>query len=319
MKKGTVVGGQANGDTARKAPRGMLPPTGAGPVEVTPEWVAEQQQASGPAEGVRPNRSGPALESSGTSSAPAQTTPRGGADSGLQLVSLLPSEIVASLKADLPAASDDVRTVIAACERRLHAAGMLHESMKKKALDAYFYYAGPAVRLVHATESWRETVDPATGAPCRSWSAWLRSVKVSRQQAERMTKEEPLMQALKGLDVKQLNTSQIDALAPVLNNFGVGEVRRLWAAALGWGDISGPSLLRLRAQLGLEPDRAISEGEEKKSPAATPPVLRFQTTAGTFDASQVRAVARTQPQIARLVAQTILDELGPEESESEED
>jgi hypothetical protein len=303
MKKGTVVGGQANGEASAKAPRGMLPPTGNGPIEVTRETLGSTAVLPAPKtdDKVQP-----------------EVAVRPGSNSPLQVASLVPPEVAASLEAELPAASEDLRTVITACEKRLHAAGMLHEAMKKKALTTYFYFAGPAVRLAHASESWRETVDPATGKRCRSWSAWLRSVKVSRQHAERMTKEEPLMEALKGLDVKQLNTAQIDALAPVLNRSGASEVRRLWTAAVGWGDTSGPSLMRLRAQLGLESGKEISEGEEESTSSAPDlPILRFQTKAGTFDANQVRTVARHQPEIARLVARTILDELGDEDPTEE--
>ena len=294
MKKGQVVGGQGSGGVATKPGRGMLPPTGNGPIEVTREAL-EELSGDGAIEKVE--------------AAEAEATQK--EDSDAWLDNYLPSEVAASLKGDLPAEKDDTRTVISACEKRLHAAGMLHESLKKNALSAYFYYAGPAVRLVYSTESWRDTVDPATGKQCRSWSAWLRSVGVSRQHAERMTKEEPLMRALKDLDVKQLNTTQIDALSPVLNRFGPIEVKRLWTAAVGWGDTSGPSLLKIRVQLGLEPDRAISEGEEESAVTSPDlPVLRFQTKAGTFDANQVRTVARHQPDIALLVARTILDELG---------
>lgn len=316
MRKGQVVGGQG---TAEKPRRGMLPPTGNGPIEVTRETLEDSgKPENDPAPEMRDiiltSGQQPPKQQSATSPAKRATQARDGlTKEGLQLVTLLPPEVIASLEARLPEASADLRTVISACEKRLHAAGLLHDSLKKKTLSAYFYFAGPAVRLAYATQSWQSTVDPATGRPCRSWSAWLRSVNVSRQHAERMTKEEPLMEALKGLEVKQLNTTQIDAMAPVLNNHGVSGVRKLWVAALGWGDVSGPSLLRLRAQLGLEPDRVISEGDAELKSTPDLPVLRFQTKAGTFDAAQVREVARHQPEIARLVAQTILDELGPGE------
>jgi hypothetical protein len=39
-------------------------------------------------------------------------------------------------------------------------------------------------------------------------------------------------------------------------------------------------------------------------------VLRFQTSAGTFDDARVREVARAQPEVALLVARTIYAELG---------
>jgi hypothetical protein len=81
---------------------------------------------------------------------------------------------------------------------------------------------------------------------------------------------------------------------------------------MGWGDTSAPSLLKIRTQLGYEPDKAISEGEDGNSGDDTP-VLKFQTKAGVFDAARVREAARAQPDIALLVAKEIFAVLGVEQ------
>ncbi|MFE0472450.1 hypothetical protein ACFW2V_12635 [Streptomyces sp. NPDC058947] len=288
MKKGTVVGGRANGNATDKTPRGMLPPTGNGPIEVTRETLGEAT-GDNPVEAAVPKQA-------------ASPT----------LADLVPAAVRDILTADLPEAGEPAE-VIVACEKRLYAANALLDAMQKKTLNTYFDYAGPAVRLAWATESWRACKDPDTGNPCRSWSAWLRIVKVSRQHAYRMTKEEPIREALTGLDVGKLGVRQIDALSPVLTNFGQKAVREVWTSALGWGDTAAPSLLKVRRQLGYEPDRQISEGEEESTASSSDlPVLRFQTKPGTFDARLVREVARAQPDIALLVAKEIFSELGVE-------
>jgi hypothetical protein len=267
----------------------MLPPTGNGPIEVTRETLAEEAGDGNSVKAAMPKQV-----------------------SSPTLADLVPAPVRDILTAELPE-TGEAAEVIVACEKRLYAANALLEAMQKKTLTTYFEYAGPAVRLAWATESWRACKDPDTGKECRSWSAWLRIVKVSRQHAYRMTKEEPIREALAGLDVGKLGVRQIDALAPVLTNFGQKAVREVWTTAMGWGDTSAPSLLKIRRQLGYEPDRQVSEGDEElPSSGSDLPVLRFQSKPGTFDARLVREVARAQPDIALLVAKEIFAELGVE-------
>jgi hypothetical protein len=289
MKKGQVIGGATANGTKR---RGMLPPSGEGPIEVTREVVDSSTD-------VEPSAT--TLPAQASAQTPSPT-----------LADLVPATVRDILTADLPESGEPAE-VIVACEKRLYAANSLLEAMQKKTLDTYFEYAGPAVRLAWATESWRACKDPDTGKDCRSWSAWLRIVKVSRQHAYRMTKEEPIREALSGLDIGKLGVRQIDVLSPVLTNFGQKAVREVWVTAMGWGDTSAPSLLKVRRQQGYEPNKQISEGEEDASGRGSDlPVLRFQAKPGTFDAQRVREVARAQPDIALLVAKEIFAELGVE-------
>lgn len=290
MVKAQIIGGA---EGARKEGRRsrMLPPTGEGPIEVTPETLKEIPSVA-PVE----------------KTVPTQPTAKAAPSS---LTDLVPEPVRDILTAELPS-SGEAADIIVACEKRLYAANALLEAMQKKTLASYFHFAGPAVRLAWTTESWRATIDPSTGKECRSWSAWLRTMKVSRQHAYRMTKEEPIMQALKGLGVTKLGVRQIDALSPVLTSFGEKAVREVWTTAMGWGDTSAPTLLKVRAQLGYEPDRVISEGDEAASGGDSLPLLKFQTKPGVFDAQRVREAARAQPEIALLVAKEIFAELGVE-------
>ncbi|WP_309049312.1 hypothetical protein [Streptomyces sp.] len=220
----------------------------------------------------------------------------------------LPEAIQAALVEALPE-DGEPGDIITACEKRLHAAQLLRDAMEQRTLTAYFHYAGPAVRLAHKG-SWRHIIDPTTGKPCRSWSAWLRTVNVSRQHAFRMVKEEPLLEALAGLEgVGALGVRQIDVLSPVLNNYGKDSVRLVWTTAAASGDTSAKALEAVRDQLGFTTAKEVDE-DEPPTTATSTPVLRFQANPGTFDEAKVREAARAQPEVALLVARTILAELG---------
>lgn len=281
-------------DTGQKGSgRNVLPPVTGFPVVVTRETVGQPGQP-------------------GTAHLPAQTagdereTEPSEPAIPTAVTEGLPAAIHQALIAELPRGDGAPGEVITACEKRLHAAQMLRDAMDQRALAAYFHYAGPAVRLAHSTDSWQHITDPETGKPCRSWSAWLRAAKVSRQHAFRMVREEPLLEALEGLNVGALGVRQIDALSPVLTNHGKDKVRLVWTTAADTGDTNAPNLEKVRDQLGLAVP-TNSDNNPDKSPAA--PVLRFQASPGTFDESRVREVARSQPEVALLVARTILSEL----------
>ncbi|MBD2829874.1 hypothetical protein ID875_21130 [Streptomyces globisporus] len=126
-----------------------------------------------------------------------------------------------------------------------------------------------------------------------------------------MVKEEPLLEALEGLNVGALGVRQIDALSPVLTNHGKDQVREVWTMAAETGDTSAPNLEKIRDQLGLV--GAMDSGNDSTK-SSTAPVLRFQASPGTFDESRVREVARAQPEVSLLVARTILSELGEDET-----
>lgn len=287
MKKGQVVGGPGTATV----PRGMLPPTGKGPIEVTRETLDEGADIE---QEAKSEKASDAVEDR------------------VNQYQLVSQDVNRALAADLPKADADPKEIIVACEKRLHAANTLLDAMQRKTTDIYFHHAAPAIQLAWSTESWRQVVDPSTNKLCRSWSAWLRIAKVSRQHAFRMTKERPIMEALEGLSVGKLGVRQIDALSPVLTNFGKKAVREVWTTAMGWGDTGAASLMKIRAQLGHEPNKVVSEGEDAGSDDDVP-VLRFQTRAGVFDAARVREAVKTQPDIALLVAKEIFATLGIEQ------
>ncbi|WP_432138619.1 hypothetical protein [Streptomyces sp. bgisy154] len=317
--KGAQIPTGADAEQTTTAPQGsgrnVLPPLMGFPVVVTRDTVGQAGQsgaasqpvpAQGAGDGTQRTGDGAQDTGSGTQVEPSAPTIPTAVTEGL------PTAIHQALVADLPQ-DGTPGEIITACERRLYAAQTLRDAMEKRALAAYFHYAGPAVRLAHSSGSWQDIIDPSTGKPCRSWSAWLRTAKVSRQHAFRMVKEEPLMEALEGLNVGALGVRQIDALSPVLTNHGQEKVRLVWTTAADTGDTSAPSLEKVRDQLGLAVNPAGDDEDSDRSP--TTPVLKFQASPGTFDEGRVREVARAQPEVALLVARTILSELGEDPAE----
>ncbi|MBB6439418.1 hypothetical protein [Streptomyces candidus] len=276
----------------------MLPPLTGFPVNVTPESEGRSgETVSPPGQTLPAQADGQGAELAGPTAPVIPTAVAEG----------LPAAIHQALAAELPEGAAPGE-IITACEKRLHAAQTLRDAMERRALAAYFHYAGPAVRLANSSNCWQHIADPATGKPCRSWSAWLRVVGVSRQHAYRMVKEEPLLEALEGLNVGELGVRQIDVLSPVLTNHGKDKVRLVWTTAADAGDTRAPSLEKIRDQLGLAASPVNGDDDSEKS--SSTPVLRFQAGPGTFDESRVREVARAQPEVSLLVARTILSELG---------
>ncbi|MFC9816482.1 hypothetical protein ACFVJM_30980 [Streptomyces virginiae] len=215
----------------------------------------------------------------------------------------LNASIQQALDAELPDDSAAPGEIITACEQRINAAQVLSDAMEKRAREAYFHYAGPAVRQVNRTEAWRHIEDPTTKKPYRSWSAWQRGNGISRQQAYRMVNEQPLVEAL-GLSYGDLGVRQVDVLTPVLKNHPA-RLAELWRTAEEAGDTSAVSLLKIRDALGLSPTTADGQDGDDETSDSKVPVLKFQATPGAFDPARVDEATKASPAVARLIADRI--------------
>lgn len=215
----------------------------------------------------------------------------------------LNASIQQALDAELPDDSAAPGEIITACERRIHAAQVLSDAMEKRAREAYFHYAGPAVRQVHRTVAWRHIEDPTTKKPYRSWSAWQRGKGISRQHAYRMVNEQPLVEAL-GLSYGDLGVRQVDVLTPVLKNHP-GRLAELWQTAEEAGDTSAVNLLKIRDTLGLSPETGDGQGGDEEASDSKVPVLKFQAAPGSFDPARVDEATKASPAVARLIADRI--------------
>ncbi|MCX5278098.1 hypothetical protein [Streptomyces virginiae] len=215
----------------------------------------------------------------------------------------LNASIQHALEAELPDDSAAPGEIITACEQRINAAQVLSDAMEKRARDAYFHYAGPAVRQANRTEAWRHIEDPTTKKPYRSWSAWQRGNGISRQQAYRMVNEQPLVEAL-GLSYGDLGVRQVDVLTPVLKNHPA-RLAELWRTAEEAGDTSAVSLLKIRDALGLSPTTADGQDGDDETSGSKVPVLKFQAAPGAFDPARVDEATKASPEVARLIADRI--------------
>ncbi|MFI5752537.1 hypothetical protein ACIBBE_43350 [Streptomyces sp. NPDC051644] len=223
-----------------------------------------------------------------------------------KLLFQLPQQIRTTLNAELPDDNADPAAIIQACELRIDAALTVQKAIEHYGNETLFRYAGPAVRLAHRSKSWQRKVDPATGKPFRGFNPWCRRVGISKSQSYRMVNEEPVADALRSLNPGQLTTKQVDVLAPVLRQHDAARCRRVWEVATKMGATDHKTLLKARESLEL----AITEDKEDSDhqPGISPvPVVRFQ--AGRYDRESVRSAVRSDPDLARLLARDILDEL----------
>ncbi|MFE9341316.1 hypothetical protein [Streptomyces sp. NPDC007063] len=221
----------------------------------------------------------------------------------------LPEGITRALLTPLPAENEDPKSVAAACTERISASITLREAIEHYAEESFFRYAGPAVRRIYRAEGWRHLKDPETGKPFRGFRAWLRWQGISKSQAYRMVDEEPVREAL-GLADGTLEARQVAVLAPVLRQYGAVKLRELWQAAETMGGTSPAKLKQARAGLELTElaasDSQVGPDGDGKSRTA-PLILRVQP--GRFDESLAREYARQDPELARVLAQTLLDEV----------
>jgi hypothetical protein len=214
VKKGQAIGG--TGQTgARRG--GMLPPSGAGPVEVTPEWLAEQQRAEAESAGAVPGAP-VAVETV----LPAQQTP--GTDRAV-------AAKADSLAVSLPDPDAEPAEQLAVCERGIHGAKARWTATMAKASEAFIAEAGPYLEWMHQHKLYKLMLDNG-GKPYRSFAKYLKEQHdLTRRTGYRITQTMPLLRILAadGHRLPDLSARQVDALHPVRTQHGdeaVGRVGR---------------------------------------------------------------------------------------------
>jgi hypothetical protein len=248
--------------------------------------------------GNRSTAQGPSKQPEKASTAPAPD----------KLLFQLPQQIRTTLDAELPDDSADPAAIIQACELRIDAALTVQKAIEHYGNETLFRYAGPAVRLTYRTKSWQHKVDPETGKPFRGFNPWCRHAGISKSQSYRMVNEEPVADALRSLNPGQLTTKQVDVLAPVLRQHDAARCRRVWEVATKMGSTDHKTLLKARDSLALSvAEEQDEDGSESGAAGERVPVVRFQ--AGRYDRESVRTAVRSDPELARILARDILEEL----------
>ncbi|MFI7278475.1 hypothetical protein [Streptomyces sp. NPDC049879] len=227
----------------------------------------------------------------------------------------LPDTVTEVLAAELPDASAPPAEIIDGCERRIEAVLAVNDAIDQRKADFLLEFAGPAVRLAKATESWRHKVDPATGKAFRSFAAWRRYVRVSHAHAYRMVDEQPVAEALAPIYTGPLTGKQVDVLAPILRNHGDAAVRDTWETASKTGTPSAPKLARARDLLGY----AINPEPPEDDDDGPGGELALRINPAKVNFGKVREVSRSAPNVWRAIARTILDEVGDDEEEDARD
>lgn len=225
MAKGQPIG-------APVVPRrrgGMLPPVKSGPVEVTREYI-DQQESAGKEAGEKEQQE---LEVKST---------------------------------DLPAADAPKPDIVAAASRIIYEAVVRFENGQRGLTKQLLQEAGPAVRLVHETGSFKEEIDQSTGRPYRSFRKWAADNGLSKSHAYRMINEVPVAEALTGVYEGAIPAGHLDVLAPALRQHGEEVLRKLWKTAEAGaqstrdgGRPTVPELVRARQVMGLSVDPESDE------------------------------------------------------------
>lgn len=292
----TIGGGQGQAPPTRRG--GMLPPSGTGPVEVTPEWLAEQQRANG-------QPAPPAVQTeAGVGQLPAQPTS---------------PEPVTPSYADLPDPDADPAEQLAVCERAIHDAKARWTAAVAKATDAFIDEAGPYLAWVHQHKLYKLMLDNA-GKPYRSFAKYLQEQHaLPRRTGYRITQTIPLLKVLAeaGHTLPDLSARQVDALHPVRVQHGDVAVWRVWKSA--WETKKGPlptpdELEKAKVLLGLttKPDPDEQEPAELSSSASDPGAVVERATK-LLVPDTVRAAVRKDPERVRAlvkVLNTALTEAG---------
>lgn len=254
VKKGqTIGGGQGQAPPARRG--GMLPPSGAGPVEVTPEWLAEQQRAGAPSVPAIPAPADPPADPATTEAAPAVSA-------RVSAAGYLPMPEFAE-----PDATDPIERLefysrgILAVQ---YAARANHERADQQRL------IGLGLRLAAVKE---EELHKAAGLDTFGDLTEAR-FGIKKHQANNIIRVTPVAQALEDITTQELKERPLRVLVPVLDTHGTEAVRETWLEAARHGNVTDTALLQAANFLGYAPPKELPGSEEKKAasqkPAAAP-------------------------------------------------
>lgn len=295
VKKGQTIGGGQGTAPPRRG--GMLPPSGAGPVEVTPEWLKEQDRAT-----AQP------AASAGAGVPVVRPVPVQPSTPGPQVPSY----------ADMPDPESDPADQLAVCERAIHSAKARWTAAAARATEAFIDEAGPYLAWVHQNKLYKLMLDN-NKKPYRSFARYLKEQHdLERRTGYRITQTIPLLKTLAeaGHALPDLSARQVDALHPVRVQHGDIAVMRVWKAACETkkGPLPTPDELekaKVLLELTTKPDPDEQEPAALSSAADPGAVVDRATKLLVPDT--VRAAVRKDPERVRAlvrVLNTALTEAG---------
>lgn len=288
VRKGQVIGGsgQSQQETTRPRRGGMLPPSGAGPVEVTPEWLLQQQTGA-----VQP-----------PAPVPAQTP---GESSALQATAAEDAEVSAraSTAGYLPMPeftepdSSDPEARLEFYSRGImavqYAARANHERAEQQKL------IGLGLRLkalkkeeLHKTAGY-DTFGELTEA----------RFGIKKHQANNIIRVLGVAQALEDITTQELKERPLRVLVPILETHGVDAVRATWVEASRHGNVTDTSLKQAANFLGYGPPKELTQALETEKRAAEKPAVKPSESLKAVE--RIRTLAQRDPEQARREAEQL--------------
>lgn len=285
VRKGQAIGGAGQAPPRRG---GMLPPSGAGPVEVTAEWVAEQQRAVGqPVNGTAPDPVGhlPGRKVEAETEEAVQEGPA------------------------LPDPNAKPADQLAVCEQNIHGAKARWRSKVDGATEAFIEEAGPYLAWVHQYKLYKLMLGN-DGKPYRSYGKYLKEQHdLTRRTGYRITQTIPLLKLLKdgGYPLPDLSARQVDALHPVRTQHGDAAVLKVWVAA--WQTKKGPlptpeELEKAKQLLGLVTKPDEEEQAELTASSADPGAV-VERAAKLLVPATVREAVQKDPERVRTLVRVL--------------
>jgi hypothetical protein len=293
-RKGQAIGGEQEAEQDAGTGRrrgGMLPPTGTGPVEVTPEWLAEQNLAAGQS----------------TAAAVAVAT------------GSLPEQQTAPLTAlRLPDPDSSPADQLAMCERHIHSAKARLVAKVSKASDEFVDEAGPYLEWVVQHKLYKLMLD-SSGKEYRSAKRYFKEQHdISPSTGYRITRTRPLLRILAqgSHPVPDLSVRQVQELHPVRTEHGHEAVLQVWRTALQTckGALPTPDELakaKVLRNLTTKPDD--EEGEQPALTRAVDPGSVLAQAEKILVPDTVREAVQKDPGRVRMLVQilnTALSEAG---------
>jgi hypothetical protein len=301
VKKGQTIGGGGQAGARRG---GMLPPSGSGPVEVTPEWLAEQRRAEAESAGA----AAPGAPVVVDAVVPAQQAP----------VPHLPAAAEMERPGiELPDPDAEPAEQLAVCERGIHGAKARWTATIARANEDFIAEAGPYLEWMHQHKLYKLMLDNG-GKPYRSFAKYLKEQHdLTERTGYRITQTIPLLRILAGAGhaLPDLSARQVGVLHPVRTQHGDAAVSRVWSTA--WETKKGPlptpdELEKAKVLLGFATKPEPDDGEKKELPSADPGAVVERATK-LLVPDTVRAAVKQDPERVRQlvrVLNTALSEAG---------
>lgn len=288
VKKGQAIGGTGQAGSRRG---GMLPPSGAGPVEVTPEWVQEQQRAQAQSAGAgqlpeQKSEEKPAETEATDTPGPAAVAP---AATARTAAGYLP--MPEFTQPDMEDPADRLEFYSRGILAVQYAARANHERADQQRL------IGLGLRLKAMKE---EDLHRVAGFDTFGDLTESR-FGIKKHQANNIIRVTPVAQALEDITTQELRERPLRVLVPILETHGEEPVRETWMEAARHGSVSDKALREAANFLGYAPPKELPASEETKAQERASPGPSESLRA----VERIRTLAQKDPVQARREAEAL--------------